>query len=777
VTNDDGPPSQQSSPYVHSLIATLQAAGHTTSVVLPSKQRSWIGKAHLAGHTVRPTYFRPGTLHRDDGTVHDEPATPSEGVADEWILLDGTPASCVQIGLHHFFQERGPVDLVLSGPNYGRNTTTVFALSSGTLGGALEAAVCGRRAIALSYAFSSRDHDPAVIAEASAHSVRLVEHLVAHWHAGVDVYSVNVPLEPGVSRQKILYTAMLKNQWRTSSTFEPVEAEDTGEGSSLSEHETRVYGEIESSTGERPADADAAGAGRRHRLFKWAPTFQDVFRSVEESEPGNDGWAVKVGYTSVTPLQANFMHVPELTGEIQLQQASLSAPPPPTAAATPAYHALVDYPDPYVQPLILEALAKQTPPGSRPVFISDLAELPSPSAPCLQWRIYESADFEHALAHPSTSLVNAYIIRKALIRKHYLSQTVESWITKRPTTSLTKHVKPTCQFELDYAEFLDDALIDCFELTESFLANEGRPPAEREWWILKPGMSDRGQGIRIFDSEERLRSIFEEWDPESDDEEEEEEEENEQAGGDAQPTLGIDNAVITSQLRHFVAQPYIADPLLLPSEGNRKFHVRTYVLAVGSLRVYVFREMLALLAEKAYQPPWQEDSVDDLSRHLTNTCIQDSAGLPTYNAVKRFWALGGGGPPKTEDGDGDGEARDWKDRVYEQICSVTGEIFKAAARGMLVHFQTLPNAFELFGVDFLVDARGTAWLLEINAFPDFKQTGDELRDRVVGRLFEAVVDAAVNPFFGLRSEAAGLAVKEETALGLRLVTAPKLGRK
>ena len=72
------------------------------------------------------------------------------------LLVDSTPASCIQIGLFHYFQERGPIDLVISGPNYGRNTTAVFALSSGTLGGALEAAVCGKRAIAVSYAFFDR---------------------------------------------------------------------------------------------------------------------------------------------------------------------------------------------------------------------------------------------------------------------------------------------------------------------------------------------------------------------------------------------------------------------------------------------------------------------------------------------------------------------------------------------------------------------------------------------------------------------------------------------
>jgi hypothetical protein len=82
------------------------------------------------------------------------------------------------------------------------------------------------------------------------------------------------------------------------------------------------------------------------------------------------------------------------------------------------------------------------------------------------------------------------------------------------------------------------------------------------------------------------------------------------------------------------------------------------------------------------------------------------------------------------------------------MCGVTGELFEAAARNMLVHFQALPCSFEIFGLDFLVDASGTPWLLEVNAFPDFKQTGEDLKDLVHG-LFEELVDVAVKPFFGI----------------------------
>ena len=63
---------------------------------------------------------------------------------------------------------------------------------------------------------------------------------------------------------------------------------------------------------------------------------------------------------------------------------------------------------------------------------------------------------------------------------------------------------------------------------------------------------------------------------------------------------------------------------------------------------------------------------------------------------------------------------------------MTGELFEGAARAMPVHFQTMPNAFEVYGLDFMVDEAGDVWLLEVNAFPDFKQTGGELKEVVAG---------------------------------------------
>ncbi|OGE53038.1 hypothetical protein PENARI_c008G02514 [Penicillium arizonense] len=747
VTNDDGPPSNQSSPYVHSLVHSLQAAGHTVSVVLPHQQRSWIGKAHIVGASVKPTYFRPGTLHHEDGTTHHLPrgsnGEPDDG-GDEWVLIDSTPASCVQIGLYHYFQERGPIDVIVSGPNYGRNTTALFALSSGTIGAAMEGACCGKRSIALSYAFSSRNHDPIIIAEASRHSVKLIEYLCANWADGVDLYSVNVPLEPGVSENKVLYTNMLDNRWSSGSCFraaEPTSADDPD----LQEKQLRNEGEV---TGKTPgqsvstSDTSATGHSLKHKHFTWAPSFQDVYRSVEESEPGNDGWAVKEQMTSVTPLKANFMHTLGISGEIKLSDKQ------------PSLYSIIDCDDSYVQEMVERAITRRL--GSACKRVSSLDDLPERSAPLFQYREYERLEFEHIISRPSTSLANAYIIRKALIRKHYLSNTVANWISKHPDSVLRKHFKPAFDFELDYAEFLDDALLEAYELNDSLAKNEERPDSEKEWWILKPGMSDRGQGIRIFNSEDQLREIFEEWEDPSDDESGSEKDEDDE---DKDVSGAHDTGVVTSQLRHFLVQPYIDPPLLLPSSSNRKFHIRTYVLACGSLKVYVFKEMLALFAAKAYCAPHEEeDDVADLARHLTNTCFQEG-GSSNEGSVRRFWDLDHHVP---------GLSDDWKEKIFDQICAVTGEVFEAAARGMMIHFQTLPNAFELFGVDFLVDSDGSAWLLELNAFPDFAQTGEDLKEAVVGRLFEEMVDVAVKPFFGLGEGGNG---------DLKLVADLDLGRK
>ncbi|KAI1268009.1 survival protein sure-like phosphatase/nucleotidase [Xylariaceae sp. FL1019] len=803
VTNDDGPPGP-ASPYVHALVRALQAAHHTVSVCLPDTQRSWIGKAHMIGQTVKPVYYRPPAVYdalssSPQGTTHPYPSKSSS--TEEWVLVDGTPASCAQIGLHHVFRHRGEVDLVVSGPNFGRNSTALFALSSGTLGAAMEAGACRKKAIALSYAHFMTVQNPRekeIIDKATRHSVKVIEALYRQWpeDGSVDVYTVNVPLLPGLGEgkgKKVVFTNMLQNYWGAGGTCF-VEVEGSTGGEEEEEEEIRA----EEGVGESGEEERKESGPLVHRHFKWKPRFEDVYQSVEDSPPGNDGWAVKEGFTSVTPIKANFWHAAQhLHGtELKLEENPNQHITQPQGSSPVSsldanlvmrpkdhFYALVDYEDPYVQPLILNALAKLFPlesytllsspsPAStnsdEPIALSSI--LPNPSAKVLQVTQYEKIDWDFMTSHESTAKANSYMLRKALIRKHYLASTIEHWVAKRPDSVLRTGVKRGEAFELDFAEFLDDALVEAWDLNASLGRNEERVQAGEgdglEWWILKPGMSDRGQGIRLFATMEQLQAIFDGWEPEADSDGDDDDEKS-----DVQDD---ENNIPTSQLRHFVAQPYIDRPLLLPGDG-RKFHIRTYVACVGSLEVYVYRHMLALFAGKTYVPPRYtapaEDHVGDgdenengegegkqegdidLEAHLTNTCLQRSV---KDGSVRLFWDLDIPAFPTTSQSHSETNntsstepkmssstqsntpSTDPRTQIFDQILNITGEVFEAAARGMQMHFRPLSNAFEIFGLDFLVDEQGQVFLLEVNSFPDFKQTGDELRE-LVGGLWEGVL--------------------------------------
>ncbi|GKZ66419.1 hypothetical protein AnigIFM50267_011585 [Aspergillus niger] len=332
VVNDDGPPSRDGSPFVHSLVNELKAQGHFVTVVLPNRQRSWIGKAHFVGEIVRPTYYYPDNLFQsNDPLPLDHSSNEGNHHEHPWVLVNSTPAGCVQIGLHHSHalhkrdqgEERpNPVDLVISGPNLGANTTTLFSLSSGTIGGALEAALCGKRSIALSFEPPSKlpSYDSDMITEASRHSVRLINYLYHNWDEGVELYSINVPLQPATTaagKRKVMYSRIRPNRWLSESPFREV------------------------SSGDATTALDDNDKIQSPPLLRWEPDLADIHGSTDRTSDMDDDWMVRGGKTryvasetlqrrprsadglimavgSVTPLKANFMHAVQAEGEIEL---------------------------------------------------------------------------------------------------------------------------------------------------------------------------------------------------------------------------------------------------------------------------------------------------------------------------------------------------------------------------------------------------------------------------------------------------------------------------
>jgi 5'-nucleotidase len=143
VTNDDG----VSSEGLKALAAALAPLGEVT-VVAPVKEASAIGHALTLHHPLR-----------------------LDTTGERTYAVDGTPTDCVNLAVAVVF--RGLPDLVLSGINTGFNLGDDITYS-GTVSGALEAALLGVPAIAMSLERSRHGYDfrqSASIAVALAESV------------------------------------------------------------------------------------------------------------------------------------------------------------------------------------------------------------------------------------------------------------------------------------------------------------------------------------------------------------------------------------------------------------------------------------------------------------------------------------------------------------------------------------------------------------------------------------------------------------------------------
>ncbi|MDD9738575.1 MAG: 5'/3'-nucleotidase SurE [Marinovum algicola] len=103
--------------------------------------------------TVAPAFEQSGVAHCISYT---HPFMVSE-MGRRRYAAEGSPADCVMVGLHDVMKDNRP-DLVLSGVNRGNNSAE-NALYSGTLGGALEAALQGLPAMALSQYYGPENRD------------------------------------------------------------------------------------------------------------------------------------------------------------------------------------------------------------------------------------------------------------------------------------------------------------------------------------------------------------------------------------------------------------------------------------------------------------------------------------------------------------------------------------------------------------------------------------------------------------------------------------------
>ncbi|HHV37303.1 MAG TPA: 5'/3'-nucleotidase SurE [Candidatus Cloacimonetes bacterium] len=225
LVNDDG----INAPGLRTMYKHLKEAGHEIIVVAPDNERS------ASSHSI--------TLRRD--------ISARQVAENEWSI-GGTPVDCMVIALQKIVKE--PVDLVVSGINAGQNMGE-DVLYSGTIAAAIEAAMLGQRAIALSISA----YEDQLFDSAAAWTIKMIEKNIADILASREVLNINFPNLP----------------------FEEVK------GMRLTNTGHRRYYNFITITEEHEDGFDYRVTGSNPH---W------------DLEPGTDSEAIDKGYISVTPL-------------------------------------------------------------------------------------------------------------------------------------------------------------------------------------------------------------------------------------------------------------------------------------------------------------------------------------------------------------------------------------------------------------------------------------------------------------------------------------------
>jgi tubulin--tyrosine ligase len=253
LINDDGPPNAKHSPFIKKFAQALKKMPFckALTVVLPATNSSWIGKG--LGVVGRP-HIEKTYYHLDDDNTSVQRRSD-----DDFILLSTAPASAANLALS--LGLASDIDLVISGPNVGRNAGIQSILSSGTVGAALEASFLGYKAISLSFGlfFPDSFSRPENLDISIAHAMDLIPRLASRFTANISIINVNIPMISTPVSEIVLA---------------PIS----------------------------PGGYTGLFAEMPNNRYSFRPTF-----NVDEAPEGSDTWCVMNGRIAITPIIANLV--------------------------------------------------------------------------------------------------------------------------------------------------------------------------------------------------------------------------------------------------------------------------------------------------------------------------------------------------------------------------------------------------------------------------------------------------------------------------------------
>lgn len=260
-------------------------------------------------------------------------------------------------------------------------------------------------------------------------------------------------------------------------------------------------------------------------------------------------------------------------------------------------------------------------------------------------------------------------------------------------------------------------------------------------WILKPSGCDRGKGVEIFRSLDELNRYLTMYASGYN-----MSEYTKMNYGDddvVSPSMKeggmVDGVAKRMTITKFVIQKYMERPALFK---GYKFDIRAHAMLTQDKGLYVFRNSFVRICSLPY-----EIDKNNYFAHLCNTSVNMKSNnfgnlvvgnqMSIIELAKFFDEKEANNPSNT--------IKEFEPYLFEQITRLVKFAFDAClTRKNLLNPQEVPNTFELFGFDVMVDEAYNCWLIEANYVPGLTDEDSPYLkaylDRMMDDLFKLTLD-------------------------------------
>ena len=270
--------------------------------------------------------------------------------------------------------------------------------------------------------------------------------------------------------------------------------------------------------------------------------------------------------------------------------------------------------------------------------------------------------------------------------------------------------------------------------------------ANTNMWILKPSRSDRGRGIEIFRSLEELEKFLQLY-----------------VGGctmakyrdicysdqdTTSPSLiegAIKPTLPLQVVSEFVIQKYLEKPALIQ---GYKFDIRPHGLLTQDRKLFLFKEMFGRVTSL----PFSTQKMNYFA-HLTNVSVGENSesyqkfvkmNILTHEQLAKFLEQHPNSLLKQK-------SLTFNEYIFEEITKIVKLLHESMTHEEVdtLNPRNIPNVFEVFGYDIILDESLRCWFIEANESPGLDAADSEyLQDlyyRVIEDLCKLTIDVIHPP--------------------------------